>query len=84
MKVTKKYIGAIESCLVKYVDDMLKECPPNKKRVFITYSSFMPVANIIEEKLKDFGFEEIYQTFAGSTVCTHCGKKTLGILYVKE
>ena len=84
MKVTKKYMGNIESSLIKYVDDMLKECPPNKKRVFITYSSFMPVANAIEQKLKDFGFEEVYQTFAGPTICTHCGKKTLGVLYVKE
>lgn len=83
MKVTKKYIGNIESCLIKYVNDMLKECPPNKKRVFITYSSFMPVANEIENILKEFGFEEVIQTFAGSTVCVHCGKKTLGILYEK-
>ena len=83
MKVTKKYMGGIENCLLKYVDDILKECPPNKKRVFITYSSFMPVANQIEQKLKEFGFEEIIQTFAGSTVCVHCGKKTLGILYEK-
>ncbi len=84
MKVTKKYMGNIESSLIKYVNDMLKECPPNKKRVFVTYSSFMPVANEIEKILKDFGFEEVIQTFAGSTVCVHCGKKTLGILYVKE
>lgn len=83
MKVTKKYMGGIENCLLKYVDDILKECPPNKKRVFITYSSFMPVANQIEQKLKEFGFEEVIQTFAGSTVCVHCGKKTLGILYEK-
>ena len=83
MKVTKKYIGNIEVSLLKYVNDMLKECPPNKKRVFITYSSYMPVADEIEQKLKDLGFEEVIQTFAGPTVCVHCGKKTLGILYEK-
>lgn len=84
MKVTKKYMGNIEQSLLKYVDDILKECPPNKKRAFITYSSFMPVADKIEQILKDYGFEEVYQTFAGSTVCVHCGKKTLGVLYVAE
>lgn len=83
MKVTKKYIGNIESSLVKYVNDMLKECPPNKKRVFITYSSYMPVADTIEKTLRDYGFEEVIQTFTGSTVCVHCGEKTLGILYEK-
>ncbi|MDY2695862.1 MAG: DegV family protein [Eubacteriales bacterium] len=84
MKVTKKYIGNIEVSLIKYMNDLLKECPPNKKRAFITYSSFMPVANEIEQKLKEFGFKEVIQTFAGPTVCTHCGKKTLGIIYEKE
>ncbi len=83
MKVTKKYMGNVESCLIKYVNDILKECPPNKKRVFITYSSFMEVANTIENMLNEFGFEEVIQTFAGPTVCVHCGKKTLGILYEK-
>ena len=84
MKVTKKYMGNIESSLLKYVDDMLKECPPNKKRVFITYSSYMPVADRIQDALREYGFKEVYQTYAGTTVCTHCGKKTLGILYIKE
>ena len=84
MKVTKKYIGNIEVSLIKYMNDLLKECPPNKKRAFITYSSFMPVANEIEQKLKEFGFKEVIQTFAGPTICTHCGKKTLGIIYEKE
>lgn len=84
MKVTKKYMGNIEQSLLKYTNDMLKECPPNKKRVFITYSSYMPVADTIEQLLKDYGFEEVYQTNAGPTICTHCGKKTLGVLYIKE
>ena len=83
MKVTKKYIGNIEVCLLKYLNDLLKECPPNKKRVFITYSSYMPVADEIEKRLKEYGFEEVIQTFAGPTICVHCGKKTLGVLYEK-
>lgn len=83
MKVTKKYMGNIESSLVKYVNDILKECPPNKKRAFITYSSYMPVADEIEKTLLNFGFEEVIQTYAGSTVCVHCGKKALGVIYEK-
>lgn len=84
MKVTKKYIGNIEVSLIKYVNDILKECPPNKKLAFVTYSSYMPVADEIEKMLKDFGFEQVIQTYAGPTICTHCGKKTLGIIYEKE
>ena len=84
MKVTKKYMGGIEPSLVKYVNDILKECPPNKKRVFIAHSSSMAVAEKIAQMLKDYGFEEVIDNDAGPTICTHCGKNTLGILYVKE
>lgn len=84
MKVTKKYMGSIEQSLVKYVNDILKECPPNKKRVFIAHSSPMAIVDKIIQMLKDYGFEEVIRNDAGPTICTHCGKNTLGILYVKE
>lgn len=84
MKVTKKYMGNIDVSLVKYVNDILKECPPNKKRVFVAYSSAMPIAGKIVDMLKDYGFEQVLTNDAGPTICTHCGKNTLGILYVKE
>ena len=35
-------------------------------------------------KVVDNGFEEIYEAQAGATIATHCGKKTLGILYIAE
>lgn len=84
MKVTKKYMGNINQALIKYVKDILVECPPDTKRVFITHSSPMEVATQIRQILSDFGFEEILESDAGSTVCTHCGKNTLGILYIKK
>lgn len=83
MKVTKKYMGNINSSLIKYVKDILAECPPNKKRVFVTSSSPMEIKPQISQILKDFGFEEVIENLAGCTICTHCGKNTLGILYVK-
>lgn len=84
MKVTKKYMGNINASLLKYVKDMLAECPPNKSRVFVTCSSEMPIVDTIAEMLKEEGFAEILKTRAGCTVCTHCGKNTLGILYIKD
>lgn len=84
MKVTKKYMGNINSSLLKYVKDILAECPPNKKRVFVTSSSPMEIKAKIAETLKDYGFEEIIEADAGCTICTHCGKNTLGILYMAE
>lgn len=85
MEVTKKYMGGISGCLVKYCKDMLDEVKPNKKRVFVTYSSPVdPAREIIVQKLKDEGFEEIIECSACSTICTHCGPKTLGVLYIAE
>lgn len=83
MKVTKKYMGNINSSLIKYVKEMLAECPPNLKRVFVTRSSDMEITESIMQTLKDFGFKEVLSTYAGCTVCTHCGPNTLGILYEK-
>ena len=85
MEVTKKYMGGISGCLVKYCKDMLDEVKPNKKRVFVTYSSPVdPAREIIVQKLKDEGFEEIIECSACSTICTHCGPKTLGVLYIAQ
>ena len=85
MQVTKKYRGNIEDALLKYADDLLKETPPNKKRVFVTYSSPVePTRTILLEKLKSYGFEEVLESSACSTICTHCGRKTLGVLYIAQ
>ena len=55
-----------------------------KKRVFVTSSSEMEIKSQIVQMLQDYGFKEILTANAGSTICTHCGKNTLGILYMAE
>ena len=85
MIVSKKYMGGISSCLIKYCNDILQEVEPNKKRVFVTYSTPVePAREIIKNKLKEEGFEEVLECSACATICTHCGPKTLGILYIAK
>lgn len=85
MEMTKKYRGKISDALLKYFDDILKEVPPDKRRVFVTYSSKVePARTIMLEKLKEMGFEEILESSACSTISTHCGPKTLGVLYIAK
>ena len=85
MEVTKKYMGSINSCLIKYCKDMLKEVEPNKDRVFVTYSSPVdPARETIINMLKENGFKDIIECRACSTICTHCGPKTLGVLYIAK
>lgn len=82
----KKYRGSLKKCFEKYVFD-LKEMYPNydKRRVFITHSSCEDkLVNYVKELLeKNFEFEEIIPTVAGSVITSHCGKNTLGVLFLK-
>ena len=84
MKVTKKYMGNINSSLVKYTKDILEECPPVLDRAFVTSSSPMEIKETLVQTLKDYGFKEVLMADAGCTICTHCGKNTLGVLYIKK
>lgn len=84
MQVAKKYMGKLEIVLSKYVDELLSEGNINKKRVFLTYSSKPAGADKVKQKLIDYGFENIYETQAGATICSHCGKDTLGVLFLRE
>lgn len=84
MGVAKKYMGNINSCLIKYVEETLKSCNPNKKRAFCTHSSKMEISEKIVQMLKDYGFEDVYDCDASSTICSHCGPKTLGILFMEN
>ena len=85
MNATKKYMGKIEGALSKYLKDMIAECPPDMGRVFITSSSKMPgVREGFVEEVKALGFKEVYVSDAGSTICSHCGPGTIGVLYMKK
>ena len=83
MKVTKKYMGNINGALLKYTKEILEECPPNLDRAFVTNSSEMEIRETLVNMLKEYGFKEVLTADAGCTISTHCGKNTLGVLYIK-
>lgn len=86
--VARKFIGSFEKNILKYVDGILEKYDtPDKKYVFITHTHADPkVVAAVRKKLIDFGFadENIHETIAGSTITSHCGKSTLGILYIND
>lgn len=84
MDVAKKYMGNINNCLIKYVEDTLKCNNPEKTIAFCTHSSKMEISDQICQKLCEFGFSEVYDVDAGSTICSHCGPGTLGILFMNK
>jgi DegV family protein with EDD domain len=84
MDVAKKYMGNINNCLIKYVEDTLNGNNPDKSIAFCTHSSPMEISGQICQKLRDFGFKEVYDVEAGSTISSHCGPGTLGILFMNK
>lgn len=84
MDVAKKYMGNINNCLIKYVEDTLAGNNPEKTVAFCTHSSEMEISEQICKKLRDFGFSQVYDVSAGSTISSHCGPGTLGILFMNK
>ena len=85
MTVGKKYMGNIDGCIKKYCKDTIEASGElDLNHAFITYTSATDnMVNAAEEALKQAGFRNIYKTFAGATITSHCGPNTLGILYIK-
>lgn len=85
--VGKKYFGNMVSCVKKYTEDTLEKYNnPDHTRVFITYSTATPeMIESAKEVLNNYGkFKEIIVTQAGSVINCHCGKNTLGVLYLND
>lgn len=81
----KKYMGGLERCLKAYVDDLAAQYKNyDRARCFITHShcdgQIVAAVRSRIEQLFDFG--QIYETYAGCVVTGHCGKNTLGVLFI--
>jgi DegV family protein with EDD domain len=84
MKAAHKYRGKMEKVVTDYCTDVLRENPnADKKICFITHSrATQEMIDTAHAIVKEAGFKEIYETIAGCTVSSHCGKNTLGILFL--
>ena len=86
MEPRNKYHGRSEKCVEEYVNDTLAEfCNPDLSLVFITHSHATPeMVDIARRALIQRGFKRIEETVAQATITSHCGPKTLGILYIND
>ena len=87
MGVGKKYFGKFENCVEKYVKDILATYPnPDTSRVFITHTKIdQKIVDFVKDYLKqNTKFEEIIETTAGSTITSHCGSNTIGVLFYTD
>lgn len=86
MDVHKKYLGKMEKVIANYCKDTLNEFnKPDKSLAFITYTTATEgMVENARNALVAAGFNEIYETYAGATITSHCGENTLGILYIND
>ena len=80
----KKYMGNLARSCAQYVKDIAEEYKAYDDSIcFITHSpTDQAIIDIVTEKVKEyFKFEQIFETTAGSTVTSHCGPNTIGIIF---
>ena len=73
-------------CVTKYCRATLEKYNrPGKSVIFITHSvADKELVDAAKAVVSEYGFENVYETTAGCTVSSHCGKNTLGILYIND
>jgi len=86
MDVGKKYRGKFKQVLQKYVEEKLASGDFDTTRIFVTHAGCdEEVVEMVCKQVKETGiFEELLLARAGCTISSHCGRNTLGILFVHK
>ncbi|MBQ7014863.1 MAG: DegV family protein [Clostridia bacterium] len=87
MGVGKKYRGKFVQVLEKYIADMLGDASDIElDKIFVTHAGCDTeiVDKCVEQVKKTAKFDNVYVTRAGCTVSAHCGRNTLGVLFIRK
>ena len=87
MGVGKKYRGSMEKSVLDYVRGRLEGRDDiDTRRIFVTHSPMDSdvVAKAVALVRELHPFEEVIETNAGCTICSHCGPNCLGVLFLKK
>ena len=83
----KKYKGKMTVLIKQYIEDLKQMYPHyDKTRCFVTHSCADEdlVAAAKEKVAELFDFDEVIETTAGAIITSHCGRNTLGVLFIYE
>lgn len=83
----KKYRGDMTRCIKNYINDLAVQYPTyDRTRCFITHScADQELIDLAKQQVADlFTFDEVLETTAGSIVTSHCGRNTLGVLFITK
>jgi len=87
MIVGKKYRGKFAMTLEKYIADRIGDASDiDTKRIFVTHAGCdEAIVDQCVKQVTDMGvFDEVLVTRAGCTVSAHCGRNTLGVLFIRK
>lgn len=87
MGVGKKYRGKFASVLEKYIADRMGDASDIElQHIFVTHAGCdEEIVNHCVEQVKAIApFNEVHVTRAGCTVSSHCGRNTLGVLFLRR
>ena len=87
MGVGKKYRGKFAAVLQKYIADRIGDASNiDLSRVFVTHAGCEE--SVVQECVRQVKalapFDEVLITRAGCTISSHCGKNTLGVLFLRK
>ena len=83
----KKLRGNMDKVVRNYIEYLHERYPtPDRTRAYITHTEMDPdLVEIAKRATRElFVFETVYETMAGSTITCHCGKGTLGLLFLND
>ncbi len=87
MGVGKKYRGKFADVLKTYISDRLGDASDIElDEIFVTHAGCdMDIVNACVEQVKATApFKNVYVTRAGCTISSHCGRNTLGVLFIRK
>ncbi len=87
MGVGKKYRGKFGDVLKSYVADRIGDASDIElDEIFVTHAGCdMDIVNACVEQVKAAApFKNVYITRAGCTISSHCGRNTLGVLFIRK
>lgn len=83
LDVRQKLRGSRRRALQVLIDDFAAHLPEiDLSRVFVSHSGSEDVDWVVDQVKRIAAPVELLVTQAGSTICTHCGPNTTGILYL--
>ena len=87
MSVVKKYRGKFSAVLKKYTAELIEDnVTADRRRLFVTHAGCdeETVEQCVSQIKQAVPFEEVIVSRAGCTISSHCGRNTLGVLFIRK